>query len=712
MIQFLRKEVRIIERTRYSKMSQTKETTPITISSKKKGLGVTVKLVFAVVVSAMIAVAVLLSVVYDRMSETLLAKSEELLHTTTDKTLQETKAWLNQTLTMLETQRDTIEYENMDILEMMEYIKHTAGKNDAYPAGLYVALTDGSLYHASFVPGPEFNALVKSWYLDGLDSEDFIMGDVYFDEDSQSYVVGASGVLKGANGAVRGVAAADVYLDSISHIVSNIQIEDTGGIFLVDTRTDTIIGHKDAAVVGKKLSEQTGMYEYARQQILTKNTGLSVYDDMYIEIKEVPGSSWVAVAYVSQTEVLAELYKLTDIMTTVSILAILFLTVLVVIQVRRIIGRPVKELSQVATRIAQGDLNQEIRYKSRDELGVLAHNFNQVTLRLRDYIAYIDEVSETLLEIAKGNLAFQLKNEYTGEFAKIKESLNEIATELNMTIGQMNAASRDVAGGAAQISDGAVSLSQGSTEQAAEIESLAGYIEKSTQGVQNIAQGAQKASCLSQEVREGLLDSNAKMQNMTQVIQKISERSNAIHKIVKTIDDIAFQTNILALNAAVEAARAGEAGKGFAVVADEIRQLADQSKQSTEEIKQILNEISGNSAHVENSLKESGVIQEEQQTAIKQTQTMFEEIGNSVQELLEAVEEIEALNAEMNKERDNVVHQMEGIASVSETSAAATEEVNASAEQVNDTMSQMAGYAKSLDEIVNKLSVSVKQFKL
>lgn len=122
---------------------------------------------FAVAVSAIIAVSVLLGVVYDRMSQTLLEKSEELLHTTSDKTLQETKAWMNRTLTMLETQRDTIEYEDMDIPEMTEYIKHTAGRNDAYPAGLYVALTDGSLYHASFVPGPDFNALVKSWYLDG-----------------------------------------------------------------------------------------------------------------------------------------------------------------------------------------------------------------------------------------------------------------------------------------------------------------------------------------------------------------------------------------------------------------------------------------------------------------------------------------------------------------------------------------------------------------
>lgn len=182
------------------------------ISKKRRGMGITIKLVAAVVGSAVIAVSVLLAVVYDKMSKTLLEKSEEILHTTTDSTLQETRAWMNRTLAMLETQRDTIEYENMDIQEMTEYIKHTAGQNDAYPAGLYVALTDGSLYHASFVPGPEFNALVKSWYVDGLDSEEFILGDVYFDEDSQSYVVGASGVLKDGGGAVRGVAAADVYL--------------------------------------------------------------------------------------------------------------------------------------------------------------------------------------------------------------------------------------------------------------------------------------------------------------------------------------------------------------------------------------------------------------------------------------------------------------------------------------------------------------------
>lgn len=560
-------------------------------ANRRHGIGVTAKLAAAIVVSVIVAVTVLLAVVYDRMSQALLEKSEEMLRTTTDKTLQETRAWMNKTLTMLEAQRDTIEYEDMSIPEMQEYIKHTVNQNEAYPAGLYVALTDGSLYHATFVPGPEYNALVKSWYVNGLASEDFILGDVYFDEDSRSYVVGASGVLKTRDGAVRGVAAADVYLNSISDIVSNIKIEDTGGIFLVDTRTDTIIGHRDKSVVGEKLSAVSGgMYSYAAGQIRAGKTGLSLYEDTYIQVAEVAGSSWAAVAYVSKAEVLSELHDLTAVMVKVSVLAVFVLVLLVVILIQWIIGRPVRELSRVATRIAAGDLNQVIHYSSGDEMGILADDFNLVTIRLREYIKYINEISDTLREIAKGNLAFTLENDYTGEFAKIKSSLEEISVALNGVMGQLSASSRDVAAGAAQISNSAVSLSQGSTEQAAEIEALARNIMGVSDSVEQVAKEAQKASAISKDVRQGLLESNDKMLNMTEVIQKISDRSNEINKIVKTIDNIAFQTNILALNAAVEAARAGEAGKGFAVVAEEVRTLASRSAAAAQETTDLLGE--------------------------------------------------------------------------------------------------------------------------
>lgn len=648
----------------------------------RRGVGITVKLVAAILGSVIVAVSALLGVVYSNMSRTLLEKSEDILRTTTERTIQETRAWMNRTLTLLAAQRDTIEYEDMDVSEMKEYIKHTVGKSDAYPAGLYVALTDGSLYHASFVPGPDFDAKSKSWYQDGISSEDFILGDVYFDEDSQSYVVGASGVLRSGSGDVRGVAAADVYLDSISRIVSETRIEDTGGIFLVDTRTDTIIGHQDGKMVGEKLSQiGSDMYVFANERIAAGQMGLSLYKDTYIQVAGVPDSDWIAVAYVSRSEVLQELYDLTKTMVLVEILTVGILLLVVILQTRHIIGVPVRELSRVATRIAEGELDQTIRCRSRDELGVLAHNFNRVTVRLRDYVKYINEISEKLREIAGGNLAFTLENDYVGEFAKIKSSLEAISRELNGAMGQLRAASQDVAAGAEQVSNGAVTLSQGSTQQAAEVETLARHISSVSDSVGRIAQGAQRASDISRSVRRELLSSNDKMQNVTEVIQNISDKSTDVRKIVKTIDDIAFQTNILALNAAVEAARAGEAGKGFAVVADEVRTLAGKSAQAAQETTQLLSQMV--------------VSMEEGALAARDTAGAMVAMVAHADEMNELIGRIAEYTGEQAVNAEEITHGINQISAVVQNNVATAEESAAASEE-------LSGQAAMLKSLVSK----------
>lgn len=648
----------------------------------RRGWGVTGKLVAAIIGSVVIAVAILLAVVYVQMSRALLEKSEALIQATTEKTLQETCAWMNQTLTSLEMERDTIQYEDMDIPTLEEYIKHTVDPDSAYPAGLYVALTDGSLYHASFVPGPDFDALTKSWYLDGLQSENFILGDVYFDEDSQSYVVGASGILRTKNGVVRGVAAADVYLGSISKIVSEIQLEETGGIFLVDTRTDTIIGHRDPEMTGRKLSETGfGMYDYAAEQIRIGRTGLSIWENTYIQVESVPDSSWKAVAYVSRSEVLQDLYRLSFVILALSLLAIAVMLILIILQVRRVIGRPVAELSRVATQIAEGELNQEIRYQSRDELGVLADDFNRVTVRLREYVRYIDEISRTLYEIAEGNLAFSLENEYTGEFAKIKNSMEEISRALNGTMGQLRVASRDVAAGAEQVSNGSVILSQGAGEQSAEVETLAGHIDAVSDSVHKVAQGALEADRIAHTVKDGLLESNSKMKNLTEAIQKISDKSAEINKIVKTIEDIAFQTNILALNAAVEAARAGTAGKGFAVVADEVRSLAGKSSEAAQETTALLSQTVA-------SMDEGVRAAQDTSASMLSVVTQADEMSSLISSIAAYTKQQTADAEEITRGIGQIANVVQSNVATAEASAAASEELSSQAAMLREMVAK------------------------
>jgi len=653
------------------------------VIAKRGKRGITRKLTTAIVITITVMVAALLLIVYNRVSDALLEKSEKLLTETTDKALQETSAWINKTVTMLDMQKDTIEYEDMDIARMKDYIKHTVDQNAAYPAGLYVALADGSLYHASFVPGPDFNALEKSWYINGIASENFILGDVYFDEDSQSYVVGASGALKDADGNIRGVAAADVYLNSISDIVQDIRLEKTGGIFLVDTRTDTIIGHQDKDITGKNLSEFKGdMYAYAAEQIHSGAAGLSVYnDDMYIQVAEVPNSDWTAVAYVSKAEVLSDLKALTGIMASVSLFAVIITVFLIIILVRRIIGKPVAELNDVAAKIAEGELNQTIRHCSNDELGELADNFGRTVIRLRDYVDYIDEISEKLQDIAQGNLAFTLSHDYVGEFAKIRESLEKISLSLNGTLGQINRAAGEVAEGSGYVSDGAQTLSQGSSQQTNAVELLATHISEVSDGIQKTATGAKKANEIAQQAGSKLLESNDKMYQMNTAIQKISGKSSEIHNIIKTIEDIAFQTNILALNAAVEAARAGSAGKGFAVVADEVRNLAGKSSEAAKNTTVLIDQT------VE--AVEEGI------TIANDTTSSLMEVVALAEQVTKLIDGIAQYSAKQATATEAVISGIDQISSVVQSNMATAEKSAAASEQ-------LSGQANMLRDLVSK----------
>lgn len=376
-----------------------------------------------------------------------------------------------------------------------------------------------------------------------------------------------------------------------------------------------------------------------------------------------------------------ELYASATLIMTVTIIAIIILGFVCSLYVVRTITSPVKEIDEVAKNIANGKLDEEIQYQSRDELGTLAVNFNATVARLRDYVNYIDEVSKVLNQVADGDLVFQLTYDYAGEFAKIKTALVNISDSLNNTMSQISQSSDQVASGSEQVSSGAQALSQGATEQASSIEELAATVNEISSQVKQNADNAQNASQRVNQVGNEAAESNRRMQDMLSAMADISNRSSEIGKIIKTIEDIAFQTNILALNAAVEAARAGEAGKGFAVVADEVRNLASKSAEASK----------NTAVLIESSLKavENGT------KIADDTAMSLNEVVTGVQDVTGTINEISNASEVQAKSISQVTQGIDQISSVIQTNSATAEESAAASEE-------LSGQAQILKNLVSQ----------
>lgn len=570
-----------------------------------------------------------------------------------------------------------------------DYKNHSSYK-DAYKSLGYVKEKDTQILNAYIASANEDLAFDSGTYLsdEGFDlksrnywfskSEDidkgFIISQPYKDSVTGNMVVTFSAPVYDLNNKeIIGVAAVDVSIEDISKQVATMETDfKDGGYTMLISNIGQVLASKDTEKVLKNVSE-IGFDDKILSEIDKTTNKIIKYTEndkiRYGIVSDTRDAGWKVLLSISKDSYM-DLVK-TSISTTLVIYLIAFLILIIaIIAVTKSLVAPIQNLMNVTEELAAGNLDAEINIESKDETGRLAESMKKLVLRLNEYIIYIDEISESLDRFSTGDLNIDLKQNYDGNFAKIKNSLLQLSSIFKQTIGKIVETSENVAVGSKEIANAAQVLAEGSLYQASTTEELTATVNDLSDRVSTNADNALNASKQVKTAGDLAIESNDQMKKMILAIEEINSKSTQISKIIKVIEDISFQTNILALNAAVEASRAGAAGKGFAVVADEVRNLATRSSDASKETTHL----------IEESVK---AVQNGNLIAVK-TGKMLENVLEEVSQSVKLIDEISLASVEQASALKQTLEGIEQISTVVQTNAATAQESSAASNELSN----------------------------
>lgn len=578
------------------------------MEKKKKSVGLSKAIIISVIITTSVSL-LLLTVIgffasYSKVKDGVFSTTEQSLGVYSEKVNQ----WLSQQAEFTAAQANAA--------GMLGDISEGHQNNDAFIDSVmllnsslldcYTAYEDVSLYMAvtdtSTLP-EGFDATTRGWYQDAKNKNTTVFTAPYVDTATGAMIFTVASPIY-EKGTFAGVFACDITLTSVMELVGSMKITENGYPVLIDSAGNFMIhGNEaynpsilDGNAVITSVSDVKG--DYAK---VVGGLGDSIYlgenndwdgISKFFAFSKLSSADWSIGYVMPKSDINGALVGLA--VTYIILFVVFFLLAnIVVTAVMRNQMKPLKEISEVTKRIAAGELSATFDYESDDEIGQLCRNFSDCTDTTR---AYISDIADKLNRLAHGDFTVQITENYIGDYQPIKESMTNIILSMRKTLNNIENASVQVNQGAAHVAESSAVLAQGVSGQTETLRKLSSDMTMIIERVHENDRNTTEARQLANNAKVKIEESSREMDRLLGAMSEISQISAETAKIVKTIDDIAFQTNILALNASVEAARAGEAGKGFTVVADEVRMLASKSAEAanrtSELIQQTANAIS------------------------------------------------------------------------------------------------------------------------